>query len=116
MLIIHYTSKELNELSVSDDEHIRRLVLELRVVAQDFLLARIYELSKKYLDGELYGIDIALWRALQDGPKSIDEEDLIDLNKLTELAGGWWSFESTLEPVFLNKEEWENYYNDRLRG
>lgn len=86
-----------------------RLVTVLRETATLALLHYMGHLSLKYT-GEPWadGLANALWKAVQDGPQVMDEDEVTQLEWLTDVAGGWFA----TPDEFLDAEAWQTRYEE----
>lgn len=110
----YYNNDELRALESSDDEDVRKLVDLVRSLAAERLLEYIRSLGEQYLQSaNAAGLDVALWYAVVNGPERINEEEVGELQQLSEMAGGWWRLDGVPEPEFLPFEEWALIYNEQ---
>ena len=112
----HYLNNEELEVLASDDSaEVRRLVDILRDVASELLLSKMRELGRTYLqDPDAPGLDLALWRAIQEGPERMDAAEVGDLEQVSQMAGGWWRMTGVPEPEFLSFEDWADVFDGAL--
>mgnify|MGYP001160593926 CR=1 len=102
----YYNHQELTALAKSDNACVRKLVVQLREVARDALLIRMGVLGGTYLkDPNSPALGRALYKALQEGPKQLSEDEVGELSQLSQMAGGFWDTDP--EPEFKTFEEWE---------
>lgn len=109
----YFNNDELLKLEASDDEDVRKLVDLVRNLAAERLLDYVRSLGAKYLQGDTLGLDYALWYAVVHGPERITEEEVGELQQLSEMAGGWWRLDGVPEPEFLSLEDWAPIYAER---
>ena len=100
------------------ETHVPQLVKTVREYARDLLLREMVEISRKHF-GTLWAPDLEfqIWRAIEDGPVSLDEREVDRLEELAEIAGGWFQYLGQpeeigqgAEPDFIVLEEWERTY------
>ncbi len=107
----YYNNEELRVLEAHDDEDIRKLVDLVRSLAAERLLDYMRSLGTKYLQTPTEeGLDYALWYALVHGPERVSEEEVGELEQLSQMAGGWWRLSGVPEPEFLSDEDWSTHY------
>lgn len=108
----YLTQDELVALDRHDDPLVRHAAEDIRQMAQELLLARIEDHGRKVLgsptDSEL---SYRLWPALQN-PKRISETDAAELQRLVDIAGGWWLITDGDMPRFVELAEWESHYQE----
>lgn len=110
----YFNNDELLKLEASDDEDVRKLVDLVRNLASERLLDYVRSLGVKYLQSpDAPGLDYALWYAVVHGPERITEEEVGELQQLSEMAGGWWRLDGVPEPEFLSFEDWATIYAER---
>ena len=108
-------NEELEVLASDDSAEVRRLVDILRDVASELLLSKMRELGRTYLqDPDAPGLDLALWRAIQEGPERMDAAEVGDLEQVSQMAGGWWRMTGVPEPEFLSFEDWADVFDGAL--
>lgn len=101
----YYNHQELTELERDDDARVRKLVVQLRELARDALLAKMGVLGGLYLkDPNAPALGRALYKAMQEGPKQLSEDEIGELSQLSQMAGGFWDTDP--EPEFKTFEEW----------
>lgn len=85
-----------------------RLAAQLREVAADALRLLMQHLSLKYTQEPwAEGLARALWRAVQDGPVRLDEDEVAQLDLLADVAGGWYADPDEFLPLEAWKERYE---------
>lgn len=108
----YLTPAELSSLDGHDDPLVRHAAEDIRQMAQELLLARIEDQGRKVLgsptDSEL---SYRLWPALKN-PKRISDTDAADLQRLVDVAGGWWLITEGEMPRFVELPAWEEHYRD----
>lgn len=69
----------------------------------------------KYLErGPYPGVEFALWRAVVETPDKISDDEATDLDRLSYIADGWWTFPE-LDPEFVDMEIWRERYARSLK-
>jgi hypothetical protein len=109
----YYNNEELDRLASDDHPDVRKVVDMVRDLAGDLLFERMRKQAAQFNLPFDAGFSIGLWKALQQGPKRISEEDVTDLEQLSEMAGGWWTFDELGEPEFQSLDEWRKTYQQR---
>lgn len=84
----------------------------IQVLAKEYLYKAMTFISLKYTglpwtkDNEY-----AIWRAIVDGPIVIEEDEIRELEKLADLADGWWVTNPSSDLLtFVDKDTWETTY------
>ena len=88
--------------------------------AQRELYAYMSDISEDcYCAGWMEGTEAALWDAVLGertrwGVGVITQEEVTELKRLSDTAGGWWHLpeSSIYHPIFLTVPEWEKVYAD----
>lgn len=107
MLNEFYNDRDLTQLAQSDDPRLRKLVLQHRELGKSALLSYMAILGSKYLgNGGHPALGRVLYKALQEGPKTLTEEEVGELSQMAQIAGGFWDTDP--EPEFRTFEEWRN--------
>jgi len=111
----YYNDAELSIFEADDRDELRGVVASLRELAREFLLVRMREAGRKYLQAEwTEDLPVILWKAVLHGPKVMDPDEVEDLEQLSQIAGGWWHSDSVnKEPAFLTLAEWSVLYAER---
>lgn len=105
----YFNDAQLEHLAASDDADVRTLVELVRSLAAENLLEYMQKLGRKYLQDERApGLDRALWATLQRGPERLDEDEVMDLDQLSQMAGGWWRLDDVPDPEFLSFDDWKD--------
>ena len=109
---LNNTEMELYEQS--SDPAVQRLAAMTRRLSQELLLHLMRDLGSRYLgDGDAPGLDIALWKAVVEVPVRLTDEEVTNLELLSQQAGGWWRLNP--EPEFLDLEWWAEVYAERSK-
>jgi hypothetical protein len=89
---------------------------ELAVIAKRDLCQFMSDISEDcYCAGWLNGLEHALWRCIESGPRSwgqgeITQADLDKLKALSSRCGGWWVWREGVGNVFVPLEAWRQEY------
>ncbi len=107
------STEDLRVLEGDDNIKVRLLVQWTRDMAQEHLLYYVRHLSQKYFRTPTHPeMPVKLWRAMQEGPKTMLEEEVRMVETLSELCQGWWRYLGTpVEPAqFVSLDEWRQEY------
>jgi hypothetical protein len=92
------------------------IIDRLRTLAADRLLSYIGELSEKYTKNSWSpGIEVSIWRSIQEGPETAEEEEINLAEQLSEEAGGWWWRPDATPAIFLPLGAWREKYQELSR-
>lgn len=106
-----FSNEELKELEKDAGPIVMRLCISVRTLASRLLLTRIREIGEKYLgNASSPHLDVALWRAIVEAPERVTDEEINELEALSEQAGGWWTSLHS-EPEFLDIGTWTKVYS-----
>ncbi len=81
-------------------------------LVRDKLLRRMSEMSSKYMDSVWKDqLEYLLWEAIQHGPEVASPDEVRELERLAEWAGGWYHYpHEAKEPEFIETKTWEERY------
>lgn len=104
----------LDALERHHDSLVRHAVEDLRQANQELLLAKMREISFRYLQNwDDPQAPHMLWQAVEEGPESITEAECLELDRLRRTARGWWIFGASATPEFLDTAAWIEEYRER---
>jgi hypothetical protein len=110
----YLNDQEMAELEGSEDPTVQRLAAVIRSLSQELLLQRMRALGKQYLgDEQAVGLDIALWKTVVQSPQRLSDEEVAELEQLSQQAGGWWRLHPEAE--FLDSGTWGVHYENALK-
>lgn len=106
------THAELAEFEKSDNSDVRRLAAHYRALGKEHLKSRMRELAQAYVEDVPADWGHAVWRAIIDGPVSMTEEEVNEVDQLGQIAGGWYDYSKNQnEPEFVEREDWLDLYD-----
>ena len=105
----YLNNPEMEAYEQSSDPAVQRLAAMTRRLSQELLLHLMRDLGARYLgDGDAPGLDIALWKAVVEVPVRLTDEEVTQLELLSQQAGGWWRL--TPEEEFCDQNYWASVY------
>lgn len=105
----YLNDSEMTDFELSDDPRVQKLASVVRRLSQELLLQLMRSLGRRYLGDEAApGLDIALWKAVVDLPVRLTDEEVTQLELLSQQAGGWWRL--TPEEEFCDQGYWVSVY------
>lgn len=112
------TKDDLSELEQDDNPKVRVLVQLTRELAKDYLFYYTRHLAYMYLHSPTHpDMPMLLWRAVEEGPQVMTEEEVGTVAVLADTAQGWWRYlgTPTEQPLFVPMDEWLQEYRLRAR-
>jgi len=110
----YLNNSEMTDHELCDDPRVQKLASVVRRLSQELLLHRMRDLGSRYLgDADAPGLDIALWKAVVEVPVRLTDEEVTELELLSQQAGGWWRLNPERE--FLDLEWWAEVYAERSK-
>lgn len=104
---------ELVALEEHESVTVRHLVEDARQLASELLLARMQEYGVQVLgDGNAPELPRLLWQAVLEGPKTLSDEQVGELERLAHTAQGWWRFGERKAWELVTLTEWEAEYEE----
>lgn len=107
------TSEEIRELEGDDNPKVRLLSQLVRDLAREHLLYYMRHLSNQYYHTPTHPeFPRKLWRAVEEGPKTMTEDEVRLVYELSLVAQGWWRYlgTPTEPPEFVSEEIWKQEY------
>lgn len=114
----YLTPEGLRALASSDDASARHAVEDIRELSRQLLLHKMRAYGRAlFNDDTSDDLPYILWRAIEDGPQTLTEEDVSDLQRLAETCDGWWLFGGVREfPEFVELKGWRDLYEEVARA
>lgn len=104
-------SREIERLGAHDDPDVRHLAQDLRQYAAELLLVRFHTYGERFFqEPEPPELPRLLWKALQDGPQQLTEDEVEELERLAHIADGWWTIGDRGALELVQLDQWEEDY------
>lgn len=104
---------QLRTLASHDDPDVRHLVEDARQYAAELLRTRFRAYGETFFgDPEPPELPRLLWQAIQEGPKTLSEDAVMELDRLARVADGWWRGGDQGGLEFVSLEEWRADYEE----
>lgn len=112
------TPEGLTELAASDDAGARHAAEDIRELSRRLLLHEMRAHGRAlFNDDTADDIPYILWRAVEEGPKTLSEDAVTELLRLAEACDGWWLFGGIREyPEFVELAGWRETYAEVSRA
>jgi hypothetical protein len=109
----YLTPDQLKALATHEDPDVRHLVEDARQYAAELLRARFRVCGEMFFnDPEPPELPRLLWQTIQEGPQSLTEDAVVELDRLARAADGWWRAGDQGGMEFVSLAEWEADYEE----